>query len=62
MAKTPVKRFDLIRLEVNGVAQLYRARRSVQDIGNLRLCDLQHDPVADANAFLDRVMKGDSHE
>ena len=58
MAKTPVKRFDLIRLEVSGVAQLYRARRSVQDICNLRLCDLQHDPVADANAFLDRVMKG----
>ena len=58
MAKTPVKRFDLVRLEVNGVAQLYRARRSVQDIGNLRLCDLQHDPVADADAFLARATRG----
>lgn len=51
----PVKRGDLVRVSVDGVARLYRARRSVRDIGNLRLCDLQPDPVSDANAMMARV-------
>ena len=52
----PVKRGDLVRVAVDGVARLYRARRAVRDIGNLRLCDLQPDPVSDANAMMARVM------
>lgn len=51
----PVKRGDLVRLSVDGKDRLYRARRSVRDIGNLRLCDLQPDPVSDANAMMQRV-------
>ncbi len=53
-----VKRGDLVRVEVNGVAQLYRARRSARKLENLRLCDLQHDPVSDANAAILRAMEG----
>lgn len=52
----PVKRGDLVRVAVDGVSRLYRARRGVRDIGNLRLCDLQPDPVSDANAMMARVM------
>lgn len=52
----PVKRGNLVRLSVDGKDRLYRARRSVRDIGNLRLCDLQPDPVSDANAMMQRVI------
>lgn len=52
----PVEKGDLVGLTVDGVKRFYRARRSVQDIGNLRLCDLQPDPVSDANAMLARVL------
>lgn len=52
----PVSRGDLIRLKVDGELRHFRARRSVQDIGNLRLCDLQPDPQTDANAFMAKVL------
>lgn len=53
---TPVRRGDLVRISIDGESRLYRARRSVRDIGNLKLRDLQPDPVSDANAFLATVL------
>ena len=52
----PVKRGDLVRVAVDGVARRYRARRDVRDIGNLRLRDLRPDPLSDANAMMARAM------
>ena len=54
----PVERGDLVRIEINGKGQLYRSRRSVRHIGNLRLRDLVADPEADATEFLLKCMKG----
>lgn len=54
----PVKRGDLVRITLDDdYPRLYWARRSVRDIGNLRLCDLQPDPVSEANAMMQRVIE-----
>lgn len=55
----PVKQGDLVRITLEGKSQHYRAKRSVKNLGDLRLCDLQHDPVTDANAMLSRVCGDD---
>lgn len=52
-----VKRGDLVRVTINGKSRFYRARRSVQDIGNLSFSDLVPDPVSDANAFMQSVIE-----
>jgi len=54
----PAERGDLVRIEINGKGQLYRSRRSVADIGNLRLRDLVADHEADATEFLLRCTEG----
>lgn len=54
----PVAHGDLVRIEINGAGQLYRARRSARDIGNLRLRDLVADPEADATEFLINCIEG----
>ncbi len=56
--RQPVKRGDLVRITLDDdYPRLYRARRSVQDIGNLRLCDLQPDPVSEANSMMKRIIE-----
>jgi hypothetical protein len=54
----PVASGDLVRIEINGVGQLYRARKSARDIGDLRLRDLVADPEADAIDFLINCIEG----
>ena len=53
----PVRRGALVSLTIDGERRMYRARRTVRDIGNLRLCDLQPDPVSDANAMMRRIIE-----
>ena len=51
---------DCLTLTVDGVTRYYRARKSAARIGHLKLCDLQPDPVSDANAMMARALIADT--
>jgi len=43
---------DCVTLNIDGVPRHYRARKSAERLGHLKLRDLQPDPVSDANAMM----------